>query len=1150
MPPKKRGSVDDEPPQTPPPAFRTRAAVNFAPWQLSFGAIDGMEVVTLKDKDDFKSKLLAKNLTDAFLPYMTSSQLQKRLNIKSHVSKPFMILVQDMQRSGLIKKDRELPIPSSDDYDLVIAAIRARPGHGAQMQAIDDHFRLTGVMCHSGNVSKRMSKLAAGASGKRLHGKLSQASIDTLSNLMYAATCDTNCKPLSALRNFARAAALLEQFYGSQEEYLIRNRQPAEQLIERPRVPRGFFSEHGEGPRIFVSPAPAVTNQPLLPASGAAAFSPCVPSAVGRRDQVSLPAEVTPHQTPSAALSAQRRSPRFLILNTPSAVEAAAHVGQVSQAGSNSRDNYCQTQDTGTGAAADAGADSSDATDSDSSSSSDGSEGDRDDEEYHSVPPPQGRDISNFNFAWNGPMPSSKRVELSLRWPRKSQMRNMMKRYGWQAMKAQWVDMHRRSGAFPPMLTMYFDEKERFMTRNQIVDADQELNGDESLLRGDITEQARTMKFIICRGPRGCAQDKHAYATRGAVADNFALVVFPVVSRNRCVFLQIILKGNPSPKAGSQTARKQVELARDVVYSLPFELQSITYVNFTKKGYQTAESFKDASRALLVALHNLEMPGLNMSWSTPMVGIPPLRRKYMFKVDGSKTHGISDHQFLLEIESRRLLLFPYTPNATAFVQELDQLILWLFKSIARRIVRLELAAMSERPNFSNRFVQLVWAENVAAVHNIPVFNNVYESESQENFAISTEASPSGHVGFTSYEVAPEVCAILNRMADRIDQPWGPVRLACMFGHALSAALLNPDVLNASFDAVLKDRVFRRPLVIREQQFQQHVTELNQRKTNQLADLAASMSGNLTRLVVPREAAIPDAMVMSVIEDSKWDLFVGSILRSQGPQADIRGLCTIYSSFSNMYDEAHKRDGNVAAFRAILDSAGDAGAHVAALEREQQVDHDAAVDDFRLWIQRRVDKMASIQTDCSNGRVQLRAYTESLAALNEAIPPQPCSKQALKSFASQLKQLEKSAGKVRACIETCRKDVSNLQQKVADRKASKFPNADRPLSPDVTEAFDTAANDALHLARLLVGDLQLALLGEVVFADIRVRILDLPAPVPRARGGGGGGGRARGGGDGGGRARGGGDGGGRARGGGGGGGGGGTSDDSSEHAADE
>ena len=178
--------------------------------------------------------------------------------------------------------------------------------------------------------------------------------------------------------------------------------------------------------------------------------------------------------------------------------------------------------------------------------------------------------------------------------------------------------MHRRSGAYPPMIQMYFDQKASFILRNQIVDPDQELNGDESLLRGDITEAARSMKFIVCRGPSGSDKDRHAYTTRGATTDSYALVVFPVVSRNRCVFLQIILKGNPSPKAGSKTAQKQEKLVKDVIACLPAELQAITYCNFTVRGYQTLASFKDASRALLVALHNLENPGLGMSWSMPM----------------------------------------------------------------------------------------------------------------------------------------------------------------------------------------------------------------------------------------------------------------------------------------------------------------------------------------------------------------------------------------------------------------------------------------------------------------------------------------------------------------------------------------------------
>jgi uncharacterized membrane protein YgcG len=1080
---------------------------------LFFECIDGIDDLDDEKKQELKDKLQDKNLTDAFLPHMTVSQLRKRLTISRDVADSFVVFIKAKQKAGLIKKDCHLLIPKTTDYDEIIAAIASNSaaGYGSKTLAIDDHFRRTDVMCHSGTLSKRMRPAVAGAKAPR--ARLSQASIDTISNLMYAATCDTNCKPLSTLRNFARAAALLEQFFGSQEEYLKQHKQP-EEGTERPRRPGGFFNEDKDNAvRIFVSPSAQIPERvhdfspfvPMQAATDASSPRPVLeptPANTPQREEGNvMPGWVSPGLDGQDLCSAPRVSVRPSSRSVGVQMEADTGV-QVGDASS----------DIGSDIDGDSDETDSDSSDSDSSGGGDSGDDDADEGGYQPSPAPEGRDISSFNFAWNGPMPSSKKTDLSLRWPRKSQLRKMTKIYGWHAMKGQWVDMHRRSGSYPPMIRMYFNEKRLFMARNQIVDTDQELNGDESLLRGDITEAARTMMFVICRGPSGCAKDRHAYATKGATSDSYALVVFPVVSRNRCVFLQIILKGNPSPKAGSKTAQKQEELVRDVIACLPGPLQSICYCNFTTKGYQTADSFQDASRALIIALHNFENPGLRMSWSTPMTGIPPLKRKYMFKVDGSKTHGISDHQFLLEIASRKLLLFPYIPNATAFIQELDQLILLLFKRCSRRIVKLELAAMSERPDFRNRFVNLVWAENIASVHGVPVFKPVYEAESQENFSVSTAANPSGHVGLTHYVVAPEVCEIMNQIAERIDKPWGPVRLACMFGHALSAALLNPDVLKASFDAVLEERVFQRPLVVREVQFEQHLADLHQRKTDQLADLAVGMSGNLQRLVVPHEAALPAGMVLNVIPDEKWDLFCTSILRTEGPQADIRGLCTIYSSFSAMYDEAHKRDGNVEAFQGILAGAGDAEGHAAALQQEEQAAHDAAVTDFSTWIQQRVDKMASIQTECINGRVLLRAYTEALAAMLAVIPPQQCSKQILKSFASQLKQLEKSQGKVRACIGTSRQDVSNLQQKVAERKASKFPNLLRPLSPDVTGAFDTAAADVLSAATLLSVDLQAAILREAGFDEIRARIRDLPAPVPRARGGGDRGrGRGRGGG---------------------------------------
>jgi hypothetical protein len=68
----------------------------------------------------------------------------------------------------------------------------------------------------------------------------------------------------------------------------------------------------------------------------------------------------------------------------------------------------------------------SDSSDSDSSGGGDSGDDDADEGGYQPSPAPEGRDISSFNFAWNGPMPSSKKTDLSLRWPRKSQLRKMM----------------------------------------------------------------------------------------------------------------------------------------------------------------------------------------------------------------------------------------------------------------------------------------------------------------------------------------------------------------------------------------------------------------------------------------------------------------------------------------------------------------------------------------------------------------------------------------------------------------------------------------------------------------------------------------------------------------------------------------------------
>lgn len=754
-----------------PPAQRTRGAEQRAPFVTFNNVIDKASNIDVVQKTELKSQLVAKNLSDNFLPHMTKSQLMKRLNVSSDVAMCIRDRIVSFQREGRIAK--KVPIPTSDDYDAVVAAVRdAGSAFGSRQKAIDDHCRSTGVMCHSGTVTKKMTANV----DRRPRGKLSQASIDTISNLMYVATCDTTCKTLDTLKRFARACALLEQFYGSQEEYLNRMRQP-EDLTEQPRV---------------------------------------------------------------------------------------------------------------------------------------------------------------------------RHINLGL-----------------------------------------------------------------------------------------------------------------------------------------------AQLAKDVIRALPAELAAVAYCNFTKTGYQTAESFKDASRALLVALHLQESPQLLLTWNTPMRDIPPLRRRYMFKVDGSRTHCLNDHQFLIEITSRNLVLFPYTPNATAFVQELDQLCLLIFKRIGRMIVKLELSAMSDKPDFRNRFVSLVWAQDVAHCYKL----DLYAQESQENFAVSDEHHPSGHTGLSTYEISPDVCDIMKKISDRVHLAWGPVRLATMLGHAMGAALLNPTVLAASFDAVLEERVFRRPLVVRELNFAQHRATLIQHKTDALSALAATMSGNLVAPQAAPAGHLPALMREVSIPDEKWDMFCEHILHSSENHQEFRKACAIYGTFSQMYDESRKSADKIAAFQSMFTRAGNVADHAAAAEAESADAQARVVEAFGAWMEARADSLNTIVAKVCDSRTVLFAnYVALLTAGLAAIPADNAAPRVIASFIPQLNRITKAGDKVSQELQLSSVAIQNLQQKVQTQKVSKFPHASFPAPLDATRVFDENSQQLLQDVAALQIELQQEIAREAGFAAVRQRAAAPSAPA--------------------------------------------------------
>jgi hypothetical protein len=416
---------------------------------------------------------------------------------------------------------------------------------------------------------------------------------------------------------------------------------------------------------------------------------------------------------------------------------------------------------------------------------------------------------------------------------------------------------------------------------------------------------------------------------------------------------------------------------------------------------------------------------------------------------------------------------------------------WYSKEKSRQVVKLKLAAMSERPNVRNRFVSLVWAENVASAYNL---RDVYVDESRENFCAPTNDHPSGHTGLTSYEIDPEVRDIMLQIAERIDQPWGPVRLAAMLGHTMGAALFNPTVLTASFDAVRKERVFERPLVVRESKVSEHRADLKLQKSNALSALASSMADNLVLPHNPHADDLQEEIRDAIIPDPKWDMFRQQILRSDGEHEELRRACAIYFSFSSMYDESQKSADKIAAFWSILTRADNAREHQAVAEAEAAGAQLRVAEAFTAWMEARVDSLTGIVSKVHDARaVHLVNYSALLTAGLQAIPADDAARKFITSFIPQLNRITKTGEKVSQELQLRTIAIQNLKQKVLNQKAAKFPHASCPPSLDATRAFDEASRQWLEEVAALKGTLEQEVAKEAGFDAVRQRAAAPPAP---------------------------------------------------------
>lgn len=656
-----------------------------------------------------------------------------------------------------------------------------------------------------------------------------------------------------------------------------------------------------------------------------------------------------------------------------------------------------------------------------------------------------------------------------------------------------------RQGADPEALNMYFDATEDCKARNGITTPIQELNGDESLFRGEITAALRASKFIMCRGPRGCASElknNHAWATEQGKPDKVALVVFPVISRVKCHLLQIILKGNPHPKTAQQRAR-QKQLVIDVTAAMPAQLRHIVYVNFSKTGYQVGESFKDACRALLIALHKEEDPVAN-GWmdfySTPMSDIPRLRLRRMFKFDGSSTHSLQDLEFILEMFTRNMIMWPYPPNATAFIQELDQLCLWIFKNHGKKIVKLEIEFGLESSDLSDPIVRLVWLEEVARAYDADL----------ELFQEVTEVDPSGiRKDAHKYECRPDALMVLDEMLHRRGTPWGPVRLAKMLGWALGHALLTPRVLEKSFDACTREFVFSRPLVRREVEFKDRQAALRASKLQKLAAVGASMRGTLE---VPVDFHIPVGVSVGSLEpisDEKWIFFRSNVLGSPVPlpgEEPMRKVCALFHSFSLDYDPIATNTERVAGlaerYRAA-DNPEILQARIVAAVAETRLKVEAG---FAEWVAKLVTKIEAHLGKLENVHaVAIPAVAQQLAQIRLLVGTKPNDSDLQKTkkafqgaFQKQSNSFHKAKGDVLLVLQESSIKCLQFNSDMSACIAKMFPDPAAPAPAASRAGFD----DVVSRLEAKMHVMKVAL--DVITAADDV---SAPAPPPRARAGG-------------------------------------------------
>jgi hypothetical protein len=184
----------------------------------------------------FMSKFESKQLNDKFLPFWNVTGLKNRIGFSPLQANTFVLAVRSLQREKAIPALKDLPKATEESFDAVVSAVSMmNPARGNMQHCIDEHLRHHGVWCNAATVSRRLKGLLPGKRSRIL----SSESTAMITDMMYCATASTNCKPAGTLRRLARACAMLDKRFNSYQAYLNRNRVVPE-LVEGSRSRSGI----------------------------------------------------------------------------------------------------------------------------------------------------------------------------------------------------------------------------------------------------------------------------------------------------------------------------------------------------------------------------------------------------------------------------------------------------------------------------------------------------------------------------------------------------------------------------------------------------------------------------------------------------------------------------------------------------------------------------------------------------------------------------------------------------------------------------------------------------------------------------------------------------------------------------------------------